>query len=226
MNSILRPAFPILTGANAEFNISLEKDLNLNQRRIPLFLTLFRIFATLPIAYLIYLQTSASLWVAAFVFIVASITDYFDGYLARKYNAVTQLGKFLDPVADKVLVTGVLAILVHQHIVSPWMLILFVSRDTIIGGVRAAASAEGLVIDAKATGKWKAALQMVSLPLLIAPPYPFPSPLERVPASLSNFFPPDFAFNHALGSGLLWVSVILSLFSGWQYIQLYRNSQT
>lgn len=192
----------------------------MNQRRIPLFLTLSRIFATPLIAYLIYIQTPTWLWVATLIFILASITDYFDGHLARKFNAVTQLGKFLDPVADKVLVTGVLAILVHQHLVSPWMLILFVSRDTIIGGVRAAASAEGLVIDAKATGKWKAALQMISLPLLIMPGI---GPISEV-SFLSNFSPVGIAMNHALGSGLLWLSVILSLFSGWQYIQLYRET--
>ena len=183
----------------------------MTKKQWPLLLTLSRILIAIPIAFLIYIQEPWALYLATVVFILASITDYLDGYYARKFEAVTQLGKFLDPVADKVLVTSVLAMLLQFSVVNSWILILFVGRDTIIGGIRAAAAAEGLVIDAKATGKWKAALQMISIPLLILPAFN----LSLGTAIVSN---------HTFGLGLLWVSVVLSLFSGWQYLQLYRGA--
>jgi CDP-diacylglycerol--glycerol-3-phosphate 3-phosphatidyltransferase len=82
----------------------------------------------IPTAYLIGLQTDFGRWAAAICFIIASITDYYDGYYARKLNAVSNLGKFLDPVADKILVTSVLILLLQQKSVDPWMIILFVTR--------------------------------------------------------------------------------------------------
>ena len=179
----------------------------MTKKQWPLFLTLSRIVLAFPIAILIYNQQFWALITATILFMIASVTDYFDGHFARKFQAVTQLGKFLDPVADKVLVTSVLAVLLQFSVINAWALILFMGRDTIIGGIRAAAAAEGLVIDAKATGKWKAALQMICIPLLILPPF-----------NVGNYS------NHTLGLGLLWVSVILSLFSGWQYLQLYRTA--
>lgn len=185
-------------------------DSSMTKKQWPLILTLSRMFLTIPIVILIHRQEPWALILATVIFMLASVTDYFDGYYARKYNAVTQLGKFMDPVADKVLVTSVLAMLLQFSVVNSWVLILFVGRDTIVGGIRSAAVAEGLVIDAKATGKWKAALQMICIPLLILPPWPI------------NFGSSEYS-NHTLGLGLLWASVVLSLFSGWQYLQLYRE---
>lgn len=183
----------------------------MTKKQWPLLLTLSRIFLTFPIVILIHTQEIGALVLATVLFMLASLTDYFDGYYARKYDAVTQLGKFMDPVADKVLVTSVLAMLLQFSVVSSWVLILFIGRDTIVGGIRSAAVAEGLVIDAKATGKWKAALQMICIPLLILPAFNL---------SLAGYK----ASNHTLGLGLLWISVVLSLFSGWQYLQLYRGA--
>lgn len=183
----------------------------MTKKQWPLILTLSRILLTIPIVILIHTQESWALILATVIFMLASVTDYFDGHYARKFNAVTQLGKFMDPVADKVLVTSVLAMLLQFSVVNSWVLILFVGRDTIVGGIRSAAVAEGLVIDAKATGKWKAALQMICIPLLILPAFN----LSLVSTT---------ATNHTLGLGLLWCSVVLSLFSGWQYLQLYRGA--
>lgn len=170
---------------------------------------------TFPIIYLLTLQSSFWNWVCVVLFYISSVTDYYDGYLARKYNAVTNLGKFLDPVADKVLVTGVLAVFLWLQKVEIWMVVLFVTRDTVIGGIRAAASADGLVISAQATGKWKAALQMIAIPLLMM------NDLQICPApTLCGEFPMAL-----LGYYLLWFSVGLSLLSGWQYIRLYQQAQ-
>lgn len=143
--------------------------------------------------------------IATILFALASITDYYDGYFARRYNAVSDLGKFMDPVADKILVTGVLIILLVFKKVDPWMVMLFVARDTIVGGVRAAAASGGVIIAAQTTGKWKAALQFLSLPLLI---------MNDLHDSFSN---------NNIGYWLLWASVILSLKSGFDYCLAYRN---
>ncbi|OFZ29851.1 MAG: CDP-diacylglycerol--glycerol-3-phosphate 3-phosphatidyltransferase [Bdellovibrionales bacterium RIFCSPHIGHO2_01_FULL_40_29] len=172
---------------------------------LPLYLTISRIILVVPTIYFMTWDTNWGRAFATFLFIVASITDYYDGYYARKLNAVSNLGKFLDPVADKILVSSVLIMLVVQHIIDPWMVILFVARDTIIGGVRAAASANGVVIDAQTTGKWKAALQMVAIPLIIL-------------NDLHSSFP-----NRNIGYGLLWLSVLLSLKSGFDYCRVYQQ---
>ncbi len=171
--------------------------------KLPLYLTLSRIVLVVPTALFLYLDSDLGRCLSALTFIVASITDYYDGYYARKLNAVSNLGKFLDPVADKILVTSVLILLLQRNIVDPWMIILFIARDTIIGGVRAAAAADGVVIDAQSTGKWKAALQMIAIPLL-----------------LLNDLHPSFP-NKQIGYGLLWLSVLLSLKSGYDYCDAY-----
>lgn len=172
---------------------------------LPLFLTISRIFLVIPTAYFMGVDTNWSRALATFLFVIASITDYYDGYYARKLNAVSNLGKFLDPVADKILVTSVLILLLRQNLIDPWMVILFVARDTIIGGVRAAASADGVVIDAQTTGKWKAALQMIAIPFIIL-----------------NDLHPNFP-NRNIGYGLLWLSVLLSLKSGFDYCAVYYS---
>ncbi len=174
--------------------------------RIPLYLTTSRIILVIPTAWFLSLQTDLGRWCAAICFIVASVTDYYDGYYARKLNAVSNLGKFLDPVADKILVSSVLILLLKMNSVDPWMVILFVARDTIVGGVRAAAAADGIVLSAQSVGKWKAALQMIAIPMLIL-----------------NDLHPQFQ-NTRLGYGLLWLSVLLSLKSGFDYCLDYARA--
>lgn len=171
--------------------------------QIPLYLTLSRIFLVIPTAFFMSLNSEVFNWLAAFCFILASITDYYDGYYARKLNAVTNLGKFLDPVADKILVSSVLILLLQKSVIDPWMVILFVARDTVIGGIRAAAAANGILISAQSVGKWKAALQMIAIPMLII-------------ADIHHLFP-----NNTIGYGLLWLSVLLSLKSGFDYCFAY-----
>lgn len=182
----------------------------LNEKKFPLAmtLTLFRIALTLPVLLLANTQNTTYEWVAIFLFILASITDYYDGYIARTWNQVSNLGKFLDPIADKILVSSLLILFVHQSKVDIWMVILFITRDTLIGGIRAAAAADNIIISAHTTGKWKAALQMVSVPFLI-------TKLDFMGYDLNQ-----------IGYFLLWFSVGLSLLSGWQYIHLYVSQRT
>lgn len=181
--------------------------------KLPLWLTLIRIILTLPIIILAQGASRWMIWSAIVLFIIASITDYYDGYYARKLNQVTNLGKFLDPVADKILVSSLLILFVFQHKVDIWMVVLFITRDTLIGGIRAAASADGVVISAQTTGKWKAALQMISIPLI----------LLDMNFSLIGY---ESLTAEKIGYFLLWFSVGLSLFSGWQYIQLYVSQKS
>lgn len=178
------------------------------KKQIPLILTLSRVFV-LPLQIALMLPNTLN-WkiLAAILFILASITDYFDGYYARKWNLVTTMGKFLDPVTDKILVSSVLIFLVYQFKVHPYPVIILLIRDTFIGGIRAVAATERIVIDAKPAGKWKTGLQMGAIPLIIVSPWP---------EGLSIF--------NTVGTSLLWISVILSITSGIEYYRGYLLSR-
>ena len=146
-------------------------------------------------------------WSAAIVFTIASITDWFDGALARKYQAESTMGKFMDPIADKVLVSSVLIMLLPIGRVDPIMVIIILLRDIFIGGIRSVAAADGVIISAKNTGKWKTAMQMVGIPALLIhdPVFGFPT--------------------HHLGVTLLWISAVLSIISGVQYTRAYYSAK-
>ncbi|MEG7530247.1 MAG: CDP-diacylglycerol--glycerol-3-phosphate 3-phosphatidyltransferase [Hungatella sp.] len=106
-------------------------------------------------------------YVAAAIFIVASLTDLLDGKIARKYHLVTNFGKFMDPLADKLLVCSALICLIELGQLPAWMVIVIISREFIISGFRLVASDNGIVIAASYWGKWKTVFQMVSVILLI-----------------------------------------------------------
>ncbi len=106
-------------------------------------------------------------WVAAAVFIVASLTDLLDGKIARKYNLVTNFGKFMDPLADKLLVCSALICLIELRQLPAWMVIMIISREFIISGFRLVASDNGIVIAASYWGKFKTTFQMIAVILLI-----------------------------------------------------------
>ncbi len=105
-------------------------------------------------------------WLAAGVFFIATISDYFDGYLARIYDSVTTLGKFLDPMADKLVVATALIMLAGMartpH-VPAWMVVVLVTREIMVTGLRAVAAAEGLIVAAEELGKYKMALQSIAI---------------------------------------------------------------
>ncbi len=106
-------------------------------------------------------------YAAALVFVLASATDWFDGYLARKNNLVTDFGKFMDPIADKLLVCSAMICLVEKEALASWIVIIIIGREFIISGFRLVASDKGVVIAASYWGKFKTVFQMVMVILLI-----------------------------------------------------------
>lgn len=142
-------------------------------------------------------------FVAAIIFIVASATDWIDGYYARKLNLVTNLGKFLDPLADKLLVSAAFIILVGLDAAPAWMIIIIISREFAVTGLRAILAGEGEVVAAAMLGKIKTWTQIVAIALLLLHNFPF-QPIG---------FP--------LAKIALWVSLIFTVWSGWDYF--YKN---
>lgn len=112
-------------------------------------------------------ETTMFRYIAAGIFIVASLTDWLDGAIARKYNLVTNFGKFMDPLADKLLVCSALICLVALEQFPVWMVIVIVSREFIISGFRLVAAEQGLVIAASYWGKFKTVTQMIAIILMI-----------------------------------------------------------
>lgn len=145
-------------------------------------------------------------WVAALLFVLASLTDWLDGYFARKYHVESNMGRFMDPIADKILVLGAIVMLLAMGRVDPVMVFLFLARDIFVGGIRSVAAANNLIIAAKPFGKWKTAFQMLAIPCLLV--Y---EPIFSIPIADIGYFG-------------LWVSVGLSLISGAEYtIGYYRS---
>lgn len=170
---------------------------------LPNLITLARILI-IPVFILVYMTpTTQRSLAAAVIFTVASLTDLLDGYLARRWGQITKLGKFLDPVADKFLVIAALILLVEHHRVAAWIAIVIIGRELLVTGLRAFASASGIVIAADETGKYKMVIQTVSIVFII------------------------LGFNRGLidlhfwGTLLLWASMILAIVSGVQYFSKF-----
>ncbi len=142
---------------------------------------------------------------ALVVFVTASFTDYLDGYLARKHNLITDYGKIMDPLADKLLVTSALVCMVQTAVVPAWMVIVILAREFAITGLRAVAAGEGRVIAAAWSGKIKTVTQMIAVIFLI---------LDNWPFRMIGF---PFA------TIMLWIAVIMTIYSGCEYI--YKNRE-
>ena len=136
---------------------------------LPNKLTMFRVIL-IPffVVFLLVDITSVDKWIALAIFIVASLTDLLDGKIARKYNLVTNFGKFMDPLADKLLVCSALTCLVALERIPAWMVIVIIAREFIISGFRLVASDNGVVIAASYWGKFKTTFQIIMICLMIA----------------------------------------------------------
>ena len=139
-------------------------------------------------------------YISAIVFILASATDALDGHIARKYNLVTNFGKIMDPLADKLFVISALICMVQLGDVAGWMVIVILAREFTVTGLRTVAAAQGIVIAAGWSGKFKTVLQMIAVPALLLQNWPF----ELI----------GFPFAEIM----LWASVIMTIISGAEYI--------
>ena len=110
----------------------------------------------------------ANRWICLAIFVAASVTDWFDGHLARKYNLITNFGKFMDPLADKLLVCSAMICMIELDKLPAWVVIIIIGREFIISGFRLIASDNGVVIAASYWGKFKTTFQMVMICLMIA----------------------------------------------------------
>ena len=130
-------------------------------------LTLCRVVMIPIFIVLLYLEFAGHLWVALAVFILASVTDFVDGYVARHYDQVTDFGKFMDPLADKLLVCSAMICMIELNRLPAWFVIIIIGREFIISGFRLIAAENGIVIAANYWGKFKTASQMIMIILLI-----------------------------------------------------------
>jgi CDP-diacylglycerol---glycerol-3-phosphate 3-phosphatidyltransferase len=197
---------------------------------LPNMLTMFRILVIPVVLVFISHESPVNSFVAACLFALAAITDFFDGWLARSRGLTTVLGKFLDPLADKLIVTSTLVMLVPLGRIPAWLVVLLLARELSITGLRSIASNEGMVIAANQGGKWKTAFQLTGiLGLLIHYPYPIAviSPalvrwtegtqFQEWLTALGVPVRPWVDF-HSVGLWLIYLSLFFSLFSAWQYI--------
>ncbi len=166
---------------------------------LPNKLTIGRIFA-IPVFIAVYLMDYR--YAATVIFILAALTDMLDGKIARKHDLVTNFGKLMDPLADKLLVMSALICLAQTGDVAGWMVIVILGREFIITGMRQVATAQGIVIAAGTTGKIKTVTQMIAIPLLILRNWPF---------SL-------LGFNLPMDTIFLWIALVMTVISGTEYI--------
>ena len=137
---------------------------------LPNKLTLFRVILIpfFVVFMLVKVTGNADKWIALIIFIIASLTDLLDGKIARKYNLITDFGKFMDPLADKLLVCSALICLVSLNKIPAWIVIIIIAREFIISGFRLIAADNGRVIAASYWGKFKTTFQMIMVILMIA----------------------------------------------------------
>lgn len=130
---------------------------------LPNKLSIIRVALIPVIVVLLYQQSVACRIIAGALFIIASLTDFLDGYIARKYNLVTNFGKFIDPVADKLLVLTTLIMLLHRGQTEAWIIIIILCRELAVDGLRLVAVTQGKVIAASPFGKIKTTCQMIMI---------------------------------------------------------------
>ena len=135
---------------------------------LPNKLTIARVIMIPLFLICLYLNIGCGKYIAVGIFILASLTDLLDGKIARKYNLVTNFGKFMDPLADKMLVSSAFICLVAQNKIAAWIVIVIIAREFIISGFRLVASDNGVVIAANYWGKFKTVSQMAMIIVLIA----------------------------------------------------------
>jgi CDP-diacylglycerol--glycerol-3-phosphate 3-phosphatidyltransferase len=190
---------------------SLKKD----AVNLPNLLTMGRVAIIPLVLWLLDQGTPHDCLVAAFVYSAAALTDMLDGYLARRMNIVSMLGKFLDPLADKLLVAASLIWMVPMGRIPEWAVTLLLAREISITGLRSIASSEGVVIAAGGGGKSKTALQMVGI-LCLMIGYPYHFDLGILDLGVCDLV--------VVGRALIYISLVFSLASAFQYVGLFAQA--
>lgn len=166
---------------------------------LPNKLTVLRMIMIVPFVFFMLTDMAGDIgkWIALALFVIASLTDLLDGHIARKYNLVTNFGKFMDPLADKLLVCSAMICLVENGKIPSWVVIIIISREFIISGFRLIASDNGIVIAASYWGKFKTVFQMIMIVLMIA----------------------DIAAINVVTQLVMWIALILTVVSLIDYLK-------
>jgi len=166
---------------------------------LPNAITLLRI-GVIPVLFFL-LTSPGEFWslIIAIIFVCAALTDLLDGYIARRYQIVTTMGKFLDPVADKIIVNTAMILMIPVGRIPAWMVAIIIIRDFVVDGMRSIASSEGVVIDASSLGKQKTLCQIFAITALM-----IHYPIFGIDA-------------HTVGIVILFVALFLTLYSGADY---------
>lgn len=143
---------------------------------------------------------------AMLIFIVAALTDLLDGKIARKQNLVTNFGKIMDPLADKILTYSAFCMFIGDDIIPAWILIVVLAREFIVSGIRTVAASEGKVIAAGMSGKIKTVMQMIAIPALLH--------LQAVPLNM----PTAYTLVYWISMITLYASVVMTVYSGCEYV--------
>jgi CDP-diacylglycerol---glycerol-3-phosphate 3-phosphatidyltransferase len=178
-------------------------------RYLPNFLTMGRMILVPPIVVLLFFPGRLPSVIAGVIFLLASITDYLDGFIARKFRVESSFGRFLDPIADKVLVTSALIMLIALDRVPAWIVMLIITREIAVSALRAITKTWDTSLKPSPIGKLKAVFQFAAIvPLIVHYEYEFIVPI--------NF--------HIIGTVLIYVALVLTLWSGVDYfVKFYRE---
>jgi CDP-diacylglycerol--glycerol-3-phosphate 3-phosphatidyltransferase len=202
---------------------------------LPNTLTVIRILMVPALVVVLMTRAPYHAIIGSVVFWVACITDFYDGYFARKLRQVTVLGKLLDPLADKLLISGALLSLVELNLTPAWMAFIIIAREIAVTGLRGLASEEGITIPADWLGKWKLGTQIAAISCLLFGPildgwiYALTKLQIFQHWRVGEFFkgqlsPEHWGFFAGLGLLLMWVAMILAIWSAVAYLRAFwRN---
>lgn len=189
-------------------------------RNLPNLLSLSRLVATIIVFILVLIDQPSAFLAATVIFALASITDFFDGYLARRFHVTSSLGVFLDLTADKVFVSAILIAMVQIGLVPGWIVFIIVTREFLVMGLRSMAASKGKVIPAGIWGKQKTLITLVAMGAILL--------AKSFGAHMLSLFPPYLVFDSTtlnapellllLGDGLLLLATIWTIFSGVEYL--------
>ena len=183
---------------------------------LPNQLTVLRLILTFVFLGVMTLEFPHGKLISLIVFAVAAVTDFLDGYLARKHDLITSFGKLMDPLADKILMAAGFVMLVETGHIPAWIVVVILAREFMVTGLRLVASAEGVVLAAENLGKYKTTIQITTILYFLV------MLASREEGALLGFASGLFD-NALLGTLLIWASLILTVVSGFNY--LWKNRQ-